>query len=176
MAVYRGSEDDVLDRYYRTARAFAAEAVVRVTSDCPLIDPAVVDRVVREFLDAGPDYASNILERTFPRGLDTEVVTREALARAWREAGEPYQRIHVTPYVYQHPDRFRLLSVAAELDASGHRWTVDTAEDLALVRALYDRLGNGDAFGWRQALEVVEREPEIAALNRRVRHKALEES
>ncbi len=175
VAVFRGSESDVLDRYYRAARQLGAETVVRVTSDCPLIDPAVVDRVVREFAAAAPDYASNTLERTFPRGLDTEVLTFEALERAWRKAGEPYQRVHVTPYIYQHPDRFRLLSVVAELEAGDHRWTVDTAEDLELVRVLYDRLGNGDAFGWRQALAVVEREPELTALNRRVQQKALAE-
>ena len=175
VAVFRGSEEDVPDRTYRAARRFGAEVIVRITSDCPLIDPEVVDRVVREFSAAAPDYASNTLERTFPQGLDTEVLTFEALERTWREAGEPYQRTHVTPYIYQHPDDFRLLSVAGRPDASGHRWTVDTAEDLELVRALYAPLGNSDAFTWRQALAVVEREPELTALNRRVRQKALAE-
>jgi spore coat polysaccharide biosynthesis protein SpsF len=91
---FRGDEQDVLDRYYQAAQAHRADVVVRVTSDCPLIDPGVVDEVVRAFLDAEPDYASNTLERTYPRGLDTEVMTMAALARAWREAQEPYQHAH----------------------------------------------------------------------------------
>ncbi len=175
VGVFRGSEDDVLDRYYRAAQEAGAEAVVRITADCPLIAPGVVNRVIRELSAAAVDYASNTLERTFPRGLDTEALTFEVLEQAWLEAAEPYQRAHVTPFVYEHPDRFRLLSVTNDEDAGGHRWTVDTADDLELVRALYARLGNGDAFGWRQALAVVEAEPRLMELNHRIRQKALAE-
>jgi spore coat polysaccharide biosynthesis protein SpsF len=175
VTVFRGSEEDVLDRYQGAARATDAGVVVRITSDCPLIDPEVIDRVVAALLADDADYASNTLERTYPRGLDVEAVTAEALAQAWRKAQEPYQRVHVTPYLYQHPDRFRLRSVTSGVDAGHHRWTVDTAEDLELVRALYSRLGNDDDFGWRRALVVVEAEPELADLNRRIRQKALEE-
>lgn len=177
VAVHRGSEDDVLDRYRRAAEAAAAEAVVRITADCPLIDPAVIDRVVEAFAAAGADYASTTLERTLPRGLDVEAFTAEALARAWREAEEPYQRSHVTPYLYEHPERFALLpvTVPAPPGAAALRWTVDTAEDLELVRALYDRLGGDDAFGWRAALALVDAEPYLAEINRGVRQKALRE-
>lgn len=175
----RGSELDVLDRFYRAACRFGAGAVVRITSDCPLIDPGVIDRVVRAYLDWRPDYASNVYRRTYPRGLDTEVVSRDALGRAWREASEPYQRVHVTPYLYQHPEYFRLLSVTAGPEAAGDaghmRWTVDTAEDLALIREVYRRFGNEDTFAWTDLLDLFARDPSLAELNRAVRQKALHE-
>ncbi|MGI6417958.1 MAG: cytidylyltransferase domain-containing protein [Thermoguttaceae bacterium] len=172
---FRGSEADVLDRYFGAAEAYRAETVVRVTSDCPLIDWGVIDRVVGAFQQRQPDYASNTLVRTYPRGLDTEVMTLEALARAWCEAREPYQRVHVTPYLYQHPELFRLLPVTGEQDASEGRWTVDTPEDLEFVRAVYERFGETDRFSWRDAWTLVAREPELAKINARVEHKRLED-
>lgn len=173
---FRGSEDDVLDRYCQAAAAFRADVVVRITADCPLIDPQVIDRVVERFLFERPDYAANTLERTFPRGLDTETVAVAALARSAREAREPYERVHVTPYLYRHPEMFRLLSVTHdEADCSGHRWTVDTADDLALLRALYDRLDGDDSASWQNVLAILAAHPELADLNRHVRHKALDE-
>jgi spore coat polysaccharide biosynthesis protein SpsF len=173
--VFRGDEEDVLDRYYQAGQAHKADAVVRITSDCPLIDPGVVDQVVQAFLDARPDYASNTLERTYPRGVDTEVVTMTALHRAWREAREPYQRVHVTPYFYQNPQLFRLLSVKADADYSRYRWTVDTSEDLAFVQTVYTRLGNDDAISWRAVLTLLESEPVLAELNRYIQQKELSE-
>ena len=100
---FRGPEDDVLDRYLRAARAASADAIIRVTSDCPLLDPEVIDTVIRSFIGANVDYASNTIQRTFPRGLDTEVFSRGALERAAREADEPHQREHVTPYFWENP-------------------------------------------------------------------------
>ena len=174
-ACFRGSEPDVLDRYYRAAAALQADVAVRITADCPLIDPGESGRVVRAFLERKPDYASNILCRTYPRGLDTEVMTAATLARAWREATEPYQRTHVTPYVYQHPERFRLLAVTGEEDLSVHRWTVDAPDDLELVRAVYLRMDGEDAFSWHDVLRLVREEPWLGELNRHVRHKQLVE-
>jgi spore coat polysaccharide biosynthesis protein SpsF len=113
---FRGDESDVLDRFHRAAEVHRAEGVVRITADCPLADPEVIDRVVRAFLERRPDFASNTLCRTYPRGLDVEVLTAQALATAWRHAREPYQRVHVTPYLYQHPERFRLLSLTVDED------------------------------------------------------------
>jgi spore coat polysaccharide biosynthesis protein SpsF len=173
--VFRGDQEDVLDRYYQAALAHEAEAIVRITSDCPLIEPEVIDEVVDAFIEAEPDYASNCLERTYPRGLDTEVITFDALKRAWREAAEPYQRVHVTPYLYQHPDRFRLLSVTAETDQSDHRWTVDTPEDLAFVRSVYARLDKPNGPSWIEVLQLLKREPGLRELNRAVQQKALDE-
>ena len=105
---FRGPEQDVLDRYYQTAKAFSAEAVVRVTSDCPLIDGELIDATIRTFLDQKADYSSNNIPRTYPRGLDAEVFTFAGLERTWREAVKPYEREHVTPYFYEHPELFRM--------------------------------------------------------------------
>jgi len=173
--VFRGDQEDVLDRYFRAARMAAAEVVVRVTSDCPLIDPEITDNTIAAFLEARPDYASNALVRTYPRGLDTEVMSLDALARAWQEARKPYEREHVTPYIYEHPAEFRLLSVTGDVDHSGHRWTVDTPEDLEFVRAIYARFEPTAPFSWRDVLEVIDREPALAELNRSVLQKALQE-
>lgn len=173
---FRGSEADVLDRFYHAARAFHADAVVRITSDCPLIDPAVTDQTVRAFLNEQPDYASNGLERTYPRGLDTEAMTADALAHAWRKASEPYQREHVTPFLYEHPELFRVLSVTNDVDYSAHRWTLDTAEDLEFIRAVYHRFGERGDFSWRDVLRLVEAEPALSELNSHVQQKALKEA
>ena len=172
--VYRGSEEDVLDRYARAAEEFGADVVVRITADCPLVDPAVVDLVVERFRAADADYASNTLERTYPQGLDVEVFRREALEAAAQEAKEPWERAHVTPFLYRHPERFALASVRQERDASRHRWTVDTPEDLELVRELYAGVGRFDA-GWLEVLELVEGEPALTGINASVRQKRLEE-
>ncbi len=104
------------------------------------------------FLEKQPDYASNAWQRTFPLGLDTEIMTFAALARAWREGTKPYERIHVTPYIYEHPDLFKVLHVKGGHDYGQYRWTLDTPEDLAFLRAVYDRLGNVDTFHWREVL------------------------
>ena len=172
---FRGSEQDVLDRYYWAALAREAGVVVRVTSDCPLVDPRVADEVVRAFARASADYASNTLIRTYPRGLDVEVLSTDVLARAWREAREPYQRAHVTPYFYQNPDCFRLLSLTADADYSSHRWTVDTPEDLEFVRAVYELAGWREDVSWRELLEIVALRPELSEANRHVRQKSLYE-
>ena len=171
--VFRGDKEDVLDRYYQAAQAYHAAIIVRITSDCPLIEPEVVDQVVRACLDAQADYASNTLQRTYPRGLDTEVMTLSALELAWRQATEPYQRIHVTPYLYQHPDQFKLLSVTDDQDHSRYRWTVDTPDDLAFVREVYRRLDNDDAIRWTQVLDLLEREPALLRINTGVPQKEL---
>ena len=173
--VFRGDEGNVLDRYYRAAQLAKADVVVRVTSDCPLIDPEVTDRTIAAFLDASPDYASNTLVRTYPRGLDTEVMTQAALGRAWHAARKQYEREHVTPYILEHPELFRLLSVTADADYSAHRWTVDTPEDLEFVRAIYSRFQNTPTFSGRDVIELLDREPQLLELNRAVMQKAIHE-
>jgi spore coat polysaccharide biosynthesis protein SpsF len=175
VSVVRGSEEDVLDRFYQAASAFDAEVVVRITADCPMIDPAEVDRVVGAFREAHPDYASNVLVRTLPRGLDTEVLSIDTLKTAWTEAREPYQRAHVTPFIYQNPERFRLLPVSADANYGAYRWTVDTPEDLRFVCEVYARFDNRDDFGWRDVIALLEREPELAGINRTIEQKALTE-
>jgi spore coat polysaccharide biosynthesis protein SpsF (cytidylyltransferase family) len=171
---FRGSANDVLDRYCRAADEFAAEAVVRITADCPFIDAGVVDSVVEAFLSGGPvDYASNVLPpRTFPRGLDTEVLTRAALLRACRSATEPADREHVTRYLIRHPDEFLLLGVWHDHDLSGWRWTVDTPEDLAFARQIYGHFDGSD-FGWRDVLGALADHPSWADINRHIDQKAV---
>ena len=172
--VYRGSENDVLDRYYKAAKQFGATNVIRITADCPLIDPGVIDQVMTTFLERKPDYASNCIDRTFPRGLDTEVMTMDALEKAWTESKFTYQRAHVTPYIYKHPDEFKLESVTAGADNSMYRWTVDTQDDLQLVRTLYSRFGFEDTFTWFDAAMMMDMDPSLTALNQHVEQKAME--
>ena len=195
---FRGDESDVLDRFYRAAEVHRAEGVVRITADCPLADPEVIDHVVRGFLDQRPDFASNTLRRTYPRGLDVEVLTAPALAAAWHDARESYQRVHVTPYLYEHPERFRLLAVTVDEDLanpaagdyeersrllcehheptmSNWRWTVDAAADLEFVREVYRRLGSENPFSWRDVCRLIRQHPYLAAINGSVRQKDLVE-
>lgn len=169
----RGSADDLLDRYMLAARAHRADVVVRITSDCPLIDPDVIDRTIEAFARGGCDYASNSLEpRTYPRGLDVEVVARAALTRAWQDDRDPAWREHATPYIYRHPELFRLRAVPSPQDHSDQRWVVDTPEDYDLVRRIYDDLGRDD-FTWQEALAVVEAHPDWAAINREIVQKTV---
>jgi spore coat polysaccharide biosynthesis protein SpsF len=170
---FSGSSDDVLDRYYQAAVKYEADAVLRVTSDNPLVDPTVIDDVVRAFAEAKPDCASNDLPpRTYPLGLGVEVVTMAALRRVWIEGRDPASREHVTCYIIEHPAQFRLLAVRNPTDCSAERWTVDTIEDLAFVRKVYDHFRH-DQFSWLDALALVDAHPEWRELNRNVRQKVV---
>jgi spore coat polysaccharide biosynthesis protein SpsF len=173
VSCFRGSEEDVLDRYYRAAQVCDADVLVRITADCPLIDPALVDETIRVFHERRADYANNTGAHTYPRGLDAEVFSRPALERAWREAGKPYEREHVTPYFYEHPELFRVASADGPEDHGQYRWTLDTAEDLELIRAIYLRFRNRDDFTWTQAIAVMEQEPKLRELNSHVLQKSL---
>ena len=170
---YRGSLTDVLDRYHAAARQWQADVIVRITSDCPLIDPGVIDRVVTDFrAGTAVDYVSNVIPtRTFPRGLDVEVFSAAALGRAWREDGDPAWREHVTPLLYRRPDLFRTRCVVNDADHSGHRWTVDTPDDLELVRRVYAAFGN-DRFAWAEVLALLERRPDWVDINAHVEQKS----
>jgi len=172
---FRGSQDDVLDRYYKAAVSFRADVVVRVTSDCPLIEPTVVDLVVQEFL-ANQDRLDYVCNRlpvpTFPVGLDTEVFSLQALERAWKEDNNPAWREHVTPYMYLPQGLFRIAGVSNDVNLSHMRWTVDTVEDLTFVRKIYDHFGH-DEFSWRDVLSLLEENPEWLEINRHVVQKTV---
>jgi spore coat polysaccharide biosynthesis protein SpsF len=173
--VFRGEEDDVLDRYRMAARAFDARVVVRITSDCPLIDPTVIDLATEAFLEGAPsvDYASNTLAPlTFPRGLDVEVISRAALEKAWIGDTESASREHVTPYIYRHPELFALRRVENDRDLSRMRWTVDTPADLAFVEAVYDSFDEED-FGLPEIVSLLTRRPELELINAGVRQKSI---
>jgi spore coat polysaccharide biosynthesis protein SpsF len=172
--VVRGSEDDVLDRYRAASKQLGADPIIRITSDCPLIDPDVSRRVLELWERDEVDYASNTLERTFPRGLDTEVFSRAALETAWRAASEGFEREHVTPYIHRRPEQFRLANLRNATDESHRRWTVDAPEDLAFVRAVYDALAPGRPdFPTADVMTLLADHPELEMLNKMVAQKAL---
>ncbi|MDW7726681.1 MAG: glycosyltransferase family protein [Candidatus Methanoperedens sp.] len=172
IVIARGSEDDVLDRYYQAAVQTNADVVVRITSDCPLIDPVVIDKVIKQFLDNDCDYCSNSLIRTYPRGLDTEVFSYKALEMAWNEAKKDYEREHVTPYIIENPDKFKLLNVANDIDLSHLRWTLDTKDDFEFIDAIYERIhSKKQLFFMDDVLELLGREPELININRHIEQK-----
>lgn len=165
---FRGSEVDVLDRYYQAAKRFGANSVVRITADCPLIDPRVVDKVVSTFIQGDYDYVSNILRYTYPDGLDVEVFSCTALEKAWREARTPTEREHVTPYIWAS-GRFRLLNVENEVDLSPRnlRWTVDEPSDLEFIRTIYARFDSPQCtFGFDEVLRLLEQTPQLVDINK----------
>jgi len=172
LSCVRGSEADVLDRFCLAARVMKADAVLRVTADCPLLDPAVSGRVLAEYLRRWPsvDYVSNVHPPTYPDGLDTEVVSVEALETAAREARWPSDREHVTPYLWRQPERFRLVNVTHEHDLSEHRWTVDTEADLRFVREVFALLGpDAEGAGLSEVLRMLAERPDLRALNAGIR-------
>lgn len=163
--VVRGPLDDVLERYRLAADMLGASTIVRVTGDCPLLDPALVDEVVRRFREAGADYASNVHPPTFPDGLDVEVLSRGALERAAREARRPSEREHVTLYIAEHPDAFTQATVAGEPDRSEMRWTVDYPDDLKFVRAVFGMFrGREETFETADVLAALARDPALRRL------------
>lgn len=172
----RGSENDVLDRMYQAACCFGASVVVRVTPDCPFLDPLVTEQVISRFMEGDVDYASNVHPPTFPDGLDTEVFSFNALERSWRDASLPSEREHVTPYIWKHPRLFRLANVENKVDLSGYRWTVDEACDLEFVRGVYLVLER-DVFGMDDVLDVLKTHLELSQINRGIdRNKGYEGS
>jgi spore coat polysaccharide biosynthesis protein SpsF len=185
----RGSQFDVLDRYYQVARKLQIGTVVRITADCPLIDPDLIDQVLQEFLSSDVDFVANRLpppfRRTFPIGLDIEVCSFAVLERAWKEADQPHQREHVMPFIYEGV-KLQILDHRIKEGISGNgfsvrilqnvpdhgdlRWTVDTPEDLELIRLIYKRF-NRDDFSWLDLLKLFENEPQLAEKNSMINHK-----
>jgi spore coat polysaccharide biosynthesis protein SpsF len=164
--LYRGSLHDVLDRFVQAARPRAPEWVVRLTGDCPLADPKIIDRVVRQATQGEFDYASSALHPTFPDGLDAECVRLRCLEQAWRETAQASDREHVTPFIYSRPERFRLGEVRHPVDLSSFRWTVDEPRDFIFVSQVFERLyPSNPAFSMQDVLALLEREPSLARLN-----------
>jgi spore coat polysaccharide biosynthesis protein SpsF len=194
----RGSAQDVLDRYYQAARKYKADIVVRVTADCPVIDPGLIDDAVRALFEVRSskpgeakyattftgsnlplatryDFIANRLPppwgRTYPIGLDVEVCTFAGLEIVWKEATLPHQREHVMPFFYDHPERFRIRLLNHTEDVGAYRWTVDTQQDLELLRLIYSRFASRDDFSWLEVLALFKQEPELDQINAQVRHK-----
>lgn len=176
IACVRGSESDVLSRYHAAVERFPARTVVRVTADCPLIDPALVDEAIGAF-EVAPGryhYVSNMLESTYPYGMAVEVFSAQALRDAHREAKDPTEREHVTPFIYRRPERYRLKSLTMKPNLSHHRWTVDTPEDFDLVsRLLIALYPHKPQFTMRDVLDVLEEHPDWPAINAHVEQRAV---
>lgn len=174
--IFRGSEQDVLARYLGAALFSHADPIVRITGDCPLIDPKVVDQVIDFYLKNFPkfDYVSNTLKRTFPRGLDVEVFSLKALQIASENAASREEKEHVTPYIYGHAEIFKLANIEAKEDNSIQRWTVDTEEDFELIKKmikwLYPKNPN---FSQEDLLDLVKKHPELSKINAHIEQKKL---
>jgi len=172
---FRGSEDDVLDRYYKAASAFHADVVVRITADCPLIEPELIDKIINVFLENMPhiDFVSNSLPvQTFPRGLDAEVMSMAALKKAWLEDKNPRWREHVTTYIERNPTKFIIKGFTHTENLSKLRWTVDMPEDLKFVRKIYNFFKNNQ-FSWNDVLDLLKQHPEYLKINRHIHQKIL---
>jgi spore coat polysaccharide biosynthesis protein SpsF len=191
---FRGSTYDVLDRYYQATRQYKADMVVRITADCPVIDPALVNEVVKVAMVGQYDFAANRLPlpwgRTFPIGLDTEVCSLAALERAWKESAEDYQREHVMPYLYEgtkltaesgwlstgvSPRGFKIALLNHVPGYGSLRWTVDTSQDLEFIRQVFTRFEGRDDFTWEEVLELIHAEPQLMEINADVQHKTLKD-
>jgi spore coat polysaccharide biosynthesis protein SpsF len=163
---FRGELDDVLDRFYQAARVHNPHHVVRLTGDCPLCDPVIIDRVVEFHLIGGFDYTSNTIRPTFPDGLDVEVFRFNCLQQAWQDAKLPSQREHVTSFIHQQPDRFTLGNFSCDADLSSLRWTVDEPLDFELVSRIYETLYPiNPNFDMQAILDLLDRMPELKSLN-----------
>lgn len=166
---YTGSELDLVDRFYQAANKFGADAIVRITADCPLVDPVLVDRIIKLYLDkeGSLDYVSNVNPRTYPDGLDVEVFSFQALKRVWNEIKDPFKREWITTNFYEHPEEYRIANVENNEDLSLMRWTVDYKDDLDFVREIYQRLYKEDSiFLMEDILEFLKKHPELMEINK----------
>jgi len=171
--VHRGSEQDVLARFAGAAADMGAATIVRVTSDCPLIDPELVDRVIEEYLAhrPGTDYTSLDVER-YPRGFDTEIFSRAALDAAMREAADPFEHEHVTPFIWRRPERFGFRQLSTAETIGHYRLCVDEADDLALVTRIIETLAPAQPdFGWRDCVALLEADPALPAINAHIQQR-----
>jgi spore coat polysaccharide biosynthesis protein SpsF len=171
--VVRGDEDDVLSRYLLAARSTNADAIMRITADCPLIDPDVLKAMIGVFADGSFDLVTNARIRTFPRGLDAELFTREALEIMAVEALTLPQREHVTPFLYANPERFQIHDYVAELDLSPWRLTLDTPEDLLLLTRIFELALDPDSLRLREVMAIIESYPELLNINALIEQKEI---
>jgi spore coat polysaccharide biosynthesis protein SpsF len=174
ISLFTGSEHDVLDRYYQAAKEFKADAIVRITGDCPLIDPQVIDEVIEYYLNHFPqfDYVSNMLKPSYPRGMDVEIFSFQTLAKANKEASAPEEREHVTLYIYEHPEQFSLGNVEYKENLFHYRWTVDTEEDFKLVSLLLSALSEKKPHYTLEDLsELMKQHPDWLLINSHIKQK-----
>ena len=176
VSTYRGSEEDVLSRYYEAAIRNGADIVVRLTSDCPLIDPAIIDQVIQMYLNGSFDYVSNTQVRTYPRGMDAEVFSAELLKLAHLNGKKDYEREHVTPYIYLNKEVYTVGQLIANQDDSEYRLTVDTPEDLELITTIIGEVyPNDEKYNLNTIIKFLEECPELVAINSHIEQKKLGE-
>jgi len=172
---FRGSADDVLDRYYQAAIKYRADVIIRITADCPVIDPVIIDKMIGSYkreIDEY-DYFSNIYPtRTYPQGLDVEIFTFAALKETWKNAVNAPDKEHVTPYIHIHPEKFKIYNYKDKRDFSRYRWTVDTGEDLRLIKEIYGALyKKNKMFLYNDILKLMEKRPELSKINEMIKQK-----
>ena len=170
--VFRGSEENVLERYYLAAKKYKAKTVIRITGDCPLIDPKIVDETIQAYSESTPsvDYLSNCLFRTYPRGMDTEVFSLKALEDAYLHHTDFYEQEHVTPFIYKHPEKFRLGQIKSNQDHHRIRLTVDTSEDFEFIKTIIQGL-KGTEMSLETILNYLEKNPNFLKINEHVQQK-----
>ncbi|MFA6171600.1 MAG: glycosyltransferase family protein [Patescibacteria group bacterium] len=167
--VFRGSENDVLDRYYQVAKHYGYGHIVRVTGDCPLIDPGIIDEVISLYRLEDVDYATNVIPPTYPDGLDAEIFSFAALEKAWREAKLNSGREHVTVYMWQNPGKFKQAHLNNSVDLSAKRWVLDNPEDYEVMKSVYEKLyANNPEFRMKDLLMWFGLHPEIEDLNKKI--------
>lgn len=176
--VFRGNLDDVLDRVYMAVRDMECDNIVRLTGDCPLIDPQVIDRVIEDHINMNVDYTSNSISPTFPDGLDVEVMKKTALIEAWSKSSKTSEREHVTPYIYNNKDKFKVNSFENDIDYSNLRWTVDEPADFELVTKIYEELYQDHTlFLMEDVLELFRKDKHLSQINSNFsRNEGLEKS
>lgn len=174
IGVFRGKSDDVLDRYYQSAKELESGVIVRITSDNPLIDPQVSDLVVKTFLENECDYCCNNLPRTFPIGLDTEVFSFESLEKMWKGAKKQHEREHVTPYIRENSNKFSIINVENDTNLSHMRWTMDYKEDFDFINAVYRQLYNDKKkFLMDDVLNLLKKYPSLTEINKNIKPKKI---
>lgn len=166
-SVTRGSENDVLDRYYQAAKAHKPDIVVRITGDCPLVDPILVDALVAAFKQEKVDYLSNVDPPTYPDGLDIEVFSFKALERAWQETEKTYDREHVTPYL-RESGKFSTRNISHDKDCSGERWTVDEPDDFMVIESVFKHFWPRTDFGWQEIMALRQTQPHLFMANQQI--------
>ena len=176
---FRGSKNDLLDRYYRCAKKFKCNTIIRITSDCPMIDPEIIDKVIKKFLKNSNDYVSNNIEKingnwenstcNFPQGMTVEVSSFKTLEKAWKEAKKPSEREHVFPYVQFNPQLFNISNLKMKKDFSFIRCTVDKMNDLKFIRNLYDKLGTKKNIKIKNIIEIINKNPKLITINNKTK-------
>lgn len=172
---YRGSEDDVLNRFYNAAITFPCDVIVRVTADDPFKEPSIIDTIIKKLIDENLDLSCNVFPPSFPEGLDCEVFTFNVLETMEKTTKDPYDREHVTPYIYNNPDKFKIENITSSRQLSSYRWTIDNLEDYEMVNAIYEKRKprKQGILLMDEILEILEENPEIVSINSDVKRSAM---